>query len=189
MSILVALWDEIGRYVIASGGGAVVAIAIFKLLGQKWLDAKFEERLARYKHLQERELEQLRFQISALLDRATRLSGREFEVLPDLWSSLNEAYWKVMAVTAPLQTYPDLRRMSADPLEEFFVSSGLSPAEQREVRDNADRQGRFIELSKWRQLSEANAVRMVSSTSIAKHRIFLAPEIKELFVEIDELIF
>jgi hypothetical protein len=30
------------------------------VLGEKWLNAKFEERLAEYKHAQQKEIEQLR---------------------------------------------------------------------------------------------------------------------------------
>ena len=52
----------------------------------QWLDSKFAERLEAYKHQQQRELEQLRFQINALFDRVTKLHQREFQVLPDAYA-------------------------------------------------------------------------------------------------------
>jgi hypothetical protein len=52
------------------GGGAAVIAAIagfsywlFKLFSEKWLSAKFHERLENYKHQQQKELEELRFKI------------------------------------------------------------------------------------------------------------------------------
>jgi hypothetical protein len=61
---------------------------LFKVLGEKWLNAKFEERLAQYKHAQQKEIEQLRFRINSLMDRTTKLHQHEFDVLPEAWSRL-----------------------------------------------------------------------------------------------------
>ena len=72
--------DELLRaieLVVVAGGGLVgIAYAMFKRLGEKWLDAKFDERLAAYKHEQQKGLEQLRFKINTLLDRAIKLHHR-----------------------------------------------------------------------------------------------------------------
>lgn len=87
--MLEELLKAIGLLVVAAGGLTAIAYAIFKNLGEKWLDARFDERLAAYKHEQQKELEQVRFKITALLDRATKLHQREFEVLPEAWSLLN----------------------------------------------------------------------------------------------------
>jgi hypothetical protein len=38
----------IGGLIMAGGGGAAIAFALFKVFGEKWLNAKFEERLAEY---------------------------------------------------------------------------------------------------------------------------------------------
>jgi hypothetical protein len=55
---------------LVGGGAAIVASTValaywlFKLFSEKWLTAKFDERLAAYKHEQQKELEQLRYKIN-----------------------------------------------------------------------------------------------------------------------------
>jgi hypothetical protein len=77
----------IGALIVGSGTIGAIAFGLFKVLGEKWLNAKFEERLAEYKHAQQKEIEQLRFRINSLMDRTTKLHQHEFEVLPEAWGS------------------------------------------------------------------------------------------------------
>src|ERR1700674_4226477 len=90
--------------------GAVVGAAylFFKFLGEKWLTAKFDERLAAYKHAQQRELEELKGKINALMDRTTKLHQREFEVLPEVWGRLVEARGRIGLAISSFHQTPDL---------------------------------------------------------------------------------
>ena len=83
MELLDSVLKVIGFIVIAGGGLSLIVFHVFKYLGEKWLDSKFEERLQALKHEHGKELERLRFKISTALDRATKLHQREFDVLPD----------------------------------------------------------------------------------------------------------
>jgi hypothetical protein len=58
--IIQSILTAIGAVFAVGGGIAVVAYALLKFFGEKWLSAKFEERLAAYKHAQQKELEELR---------------------------------------------------------------------------------------------------------------------------------
>src|ERR1700730_12179125 len=107
----------IGAAVIGAGGIGLIVLQIFKRLGEKWLDIKFDERLQNLKHDQAQQIEQLRFKVSTLLDRATKLHQREFEVLPEAWSKLSDSFWAASALVASLQQRPDLNSMS-DPQRE-----------------------------------------------------------------------
>lgn len=64
------------------------------------MNTKFEQRLAAYKHEQQKELEQLKFAINAQMDRATKLHQKEFEVLPEASGKLMNAYGVIMSVIA-----------------------------------------------------------------------------------------
>jgi hypothetical protein len=75
----------IGNIVFAGAGGAAVVVGLLKLFGEKWLNTKFEERLATFKHEHQKEIEQLRLRINTLMDRTTKLHQREFDVLPEAW--------------------------------------------------------------------------------------------------------
>ena len=178
----------IGVVVLAGGGLVGIAYAIFKRLGERWLDAKFEERLAAYRHEQQKELEQLRFKINALLDRSTKLHQREFEVLPEAWSRLNDAYWKAIAFVSPLQQYPDLNRMTAEQLEEFLSNCSLNQWEKSELRGDGDRNAYYIKRLFWHRLADMRGVARESHIYLLKSGIFLPAEVRAKFGAIGTLI-
>lgn len=80
-----SLFALVGLVLGAGGGVAIVAYALLRFFGEKWMNAKFEERLAAFKHAQEKELEELRYKINALLDRTVKLHQKEFDVIPEAW--------------------------------------------------------------------------------------------------------
>jgi hypothetical protein len=91
---------------IAAGG----AYAAFQFLGQKWLEARFAERLEKFKHDQSQEIERLRYRINALMDRTSKLHQHEFEALPEIWERLTIALSASTNFTSRLQSYPALQK-------------------------------------------------------------------------------
>jgi hypothetical protein len=77
MDFLSNVLATIGAVVVGAGAVGAFAWWLFRLFSEKWLNAKFEERLAAYKHVQQKELEHLKFQINAQMDRATILQLME----------------------------------------------------------------------------------------------------------------
>ncbi|MEO8757649.1 MAG: hypothetical protein ABI398_07850 [Devosia sp.] len=71
----------------ALGGVSLVAVAywIFQTWGEKWLQSRFDRQLEDLRHQQAQEMEGLRYRIGQLLDRSTKLSEKEFEVVPEAW--------------------------------------------------------------------------------------------------------
>ena len=174
--------------VILGGGGAVgLAYWLFKVFGEKWLSAKFEERLAEFKHAQQKEIEQLRFKINALMDRTVKLHQREFDVLPEAWSRLNDAFSHVIGFSSRLQSYPDLNRFSADQLDEFLNNSRLQDWEKTELKAAKDRTQYFIKRIFWHRLSDARAACKEHHAYLKKSGIFILAETREKFYELDAL--
>jgi len=114
------VFAAIGYVVMVAGGGAAVAVGLFRAFGERWLNAIFEKQLAAYRHEQQKELEHLRYRINALMDRMTKVHQREFDVVPEAWSRLIDSYNQVTAFVASLQKYPDLDRMPQAHLDEFL---------------------------------------------------------------------
>jgi hypothetical protein len=187
-SIFGELFKAIGLVAGVGGGIAAISYAIFKRFGEKWLDAKFEERLAEYRHAQQKELERLRFQINALLDRATKLHQREFDVLPEAWAKLNDAFWQVSNLVSPGQSYPDLSQMSDAHFREFVAHCDLMEWEKNELLASADRQSYYVDHIYWHRLNSAKTYAKDSHVFLTKNGIFLPSEIKEQFVEVDTLV-
>jgi hypothetical protein len=179
----------IGAVVGIGGGVAVVAYALLRFLGEKWLNAKFEERLAAYRHAQQKELEELRFKINALMDRAIKLHQKEFEVLPEAWTKLIDAHGITIAVTSAFQQYADLDRMTEPQLEEFLEKSDLMNWQKDEIRRAAKKTDHFIKAIGWQRISEARNACRELHVYLKRNGIFLSEPTKSKFVELDRLIF
>ena len=99
----------LGAVGITLSATTLAAYGLFKGLGQKWIEGKLEHQLEAYRSEQSRELERLRYKINGVLDRTVRLNTREFEVLPDLWAKLLDAYDVSGGFAAPFQqNVPDV---------------------------------------------------------------------------------
>lgn len=178
----------IGAVVI--GGGALVTVVwqAFKHLSVKWLDARFDERLQKLRHDHNQEIEHLRFRISALLDRATKLHEREFEVLPKAWAKLNEAYWYVSAFVSSMQSYPDLDRMSEAQLNEFIDSCPLHGWQRAEVIRAEEKTKLYQRHIFWHKLGEAQSKARDSHVYTAKNGIFVKQDIREKISKLNDLV-
>jgi hypothetical protein len=169
--------------------GFVVGLAVllsyflFKTLGSKWLETKFQERLERFRHAQNRELEELRLKINTLFDRTTRLHQREFEVMPEAWAKLNDAFYKTMALVSPFQQYPDLAHMSTEHFSEFVDSCHLGSWEKNELKGLSvqERNSYYIDHVYWPRLVDTRNIVRDAHVYLMKNGIFLRPEIKDRF--------
>ncbi len=123
MDIVQKLLSFFGLAAISLGGVAAFAYWLFKLFSDKWLTAKFSQQLEKNKHDQQKELEDLRFEFNKLMDRTVKLHQREFDVLPEAWALLVEAYGITMAVTSSMQQYADVERMNEIQLDAFLGDS------------------------------------------------------------------
>jgi len=177
----------IGTIVVAGGGLTALAYGLFRLFGERWLNTKFEERLASYKHAQQRELEHLRLEINSLLDRTTKLHQREFEVLPQAWSLFNDAYFQIKGMMG-FKSHPDLNRMSDTQLDEFLNGALLADWQKNEIRAAKDKTSRYIDFSGWQDVSASYKAYGEWQIFFLKNGIFMTDEIKKGFFELDRLI-
>ncbi len=178
----------VGALVVAGGSLSLIVYQVFKHLAAKWLDAKFEERLQTLKHQHDKEIEELRFKISALLDRATKLHQREFEVLPEAWSKLNDAFWTVQSFVSPMQSYPDIDRMSKPQQDEFISSCRLLDWQKAELREAEDKNKLYQEQIFWHNLNDARAKARDAYTYVIKNGIFVSDDIRTKFAAIHDLV-
>lgn len=175
----------------ALGGGVLVTVVYqaFKHFAAKWLDARFDERLQSLKHGHDQEIESLRFRIASLLDRTVKLHQREFDVLPEAWGKLNDAYWYVKSFISPMQSYPDLDAMGPLQLEEFIASCTLLEWQKVEIRQTSkERTALYIKQIFWHKLAEAQNQCRDGYTYLMKNGIFIDREIYKQLLEIHDLV-
>lgn len=186
--------QQIAAWIVALllGGGTVTAFAfwLFKLFGDKWLTNKFAERLEAFKHDQQKEIEHLRFEISKLFDRTTKLHQREFEVVPKAWDHLADSYHEVRGVIASFRTYPDFERMSDEHTEEFLASSSLEKWQQDELRKkpHKERNNYYQDAIAWQDIARAKKTCRKSARYLLKNGIFMPPDLKNKFEKLGDLI-
>jgi hypothetical protein len=179
----------VGALTIAGGGLSVMVYTAFKYLGEKWLTATFDQRLAAYKHAQEQELEQLKFKISTLMDRTVKLHQREFEVLPELWGRLIEAHGVVVPTISPFQQYPDLDGMNEAQLDEFLQSSTLLIWQQDELKRQTGKVKYYSKAIFWDRLRRAREASREFHVYMLKNGIFVPAPMKSQFTEMDKIMY
>jgi hypothetical protein len=158
---------------------ATAAYGAFRFLGKKWLDARFAERLERFKHDQNQEIERLRYRINALMDRTTKLHQHEFEVLPEVWGKMSIAFAASTTFTSRMTSYPDLNTMSAGQYAEFLDSSDLLPWQKDELRTTGDRNAHYQEIIFWHRLDRVTSLHSDFHNYFISKGIFIQPELKE----------
>jgi hypothetical protein len=169
---------------------ATAAYGAFKFFGKKWIDARFAERLEKFRHDQNQEIERLRYRINALMDRTAKLHQNEFEVLPEIWNKLSITLADTLSLTSPLQSYADLSNMGAAEFSEFLGNSALAEWEKDTLRQaTKDRNQSYQKMIVWHQLFRVkNSYREFHNYFVSKG-IFIQLELKDKIRILSDLIY
>ncbi|WOJ89334.1 hypothetical protein RZS28_16280 [Methylocapsa polymorpha] len=189
------IWSSLQSLLAVFGGGVVVICAIvgagygiFRMLGEKWLDARFADRREALKHEQQKELEALRIHIARLIDRAAKLNQREFDVIPQAWAHLNDAFSRTDSIMRTLRVEPDPDKMSAGHLEEFIARSKLAEWEKAELKKSEEKTKYYREQIFWHHLWETQEYATNLSAYVRKNCILIPKEIRASFILLNEMI-
>lgn len=187
-SVVGPILTYLSAAILAVGGFGAIIYWLFKLLAAKWLDAKFAERLSAYKHTQQKELEQLKFEISALLGRTVKLHQREFDVLPEAWGLLTDAFTITRPVALGAVFSPDIRKMTGEQFEDFLEKIPLASWQKNELRAATDPARYYLDAISWHDLNRAQTSCGEFHVYLLKNGIFIPPDIKKKFSELDDLL-
>ncbi|MBR0882718.1 MULTISPECIES: hypothetical protein [Bradyrhizobium] len=187
MDMLSTLFALVGYVVVGVGAVGAFVWWLFRTFSEKWLNAKFEERLAAYKHEQQKELEHLKFEINAQMDRATKLHQKEFEALPEAWARLMDAHGMTVSLVSRYQSHPDLNRMRPDQLEDFIVHSKLAEWQRQLVRDADDKTNAYRNQIEPFKIARTRKASRKFYLYFRKNGIFIREPIKQKFEALDQL--
>jgi hypothetical protein len=180
--------ELVGYAVVGAGAVVTFAFQLFKRYGEKWLEARFDERLQNLRHAQAQEIEGLRFKVSTLLDRATKLHQREFEVLPEAWAKLSDAYWSATALVAPFRETYNLSSMSEPQLEALIAKSRFQDWQKDEIRAASDVSKKYNEIHELYNLADAKKACTDSSRYLGVQGIFVESELRKKMDRLNQLI-
>ncbi len=189
MEILSSLLQIIGAIIVSAGVIVGSAYWLFKLLAEKWLNAKFAERLEDYRHAQKKELENVRFEINKLMDRTVKLHQREYDALPEAWSLLVKANGITKAAISPLQHYADVQRMNDAQLDVFLSESSLPKWEKSALKAATNKNQYYMNAQSWYMSTNALDAAQEFHVFRLKNGIFMLPEIHEKLELMDDLMF
>jgi hypothetical protein len=180
----------IGAFITAGGTIVLLAFGVFKKFGENWLNAKFNERLEAFRHVQQKELEELRFRINSLFDRKTKLHQKEYEVIPGAWARIADAHGVVTAFTSFLQSYADVGRMTDSQLEEFLSDSKLLNWQRSELKaaDRKDRNKYYQDVLFYHTFGDCRRKCRKSYVYLQRNGIFMPRELLEKFRKFDGMV-
>lgn len=171
------------------GGSAAVAYLLFQWLGKSWIENTFAQRLDQLRHQQALELQRLRVEIDAMLSGALKLQEKEFSVLPEAWTKLDNALGVVKGLVMPFQESPDVNRMSNLELSEFLAATSFSKLHKEEIHRSHDRQQSYQDILFWHRLHNVKQTFMELQNYVARNGIFLTPDIESKFKKIADIVY
>lgn len=178
----------LGEIVAYGGGSVAIAYLAFQKFGEKWIENKFNKSLEDYKHRQNLEIQRLRVEIDSMLNRVLKIQEKEFEVLPEAWSKLDEVYVKIMGLVSPLQRHPNLDRMSESEIEELLSRTDFLESQKNKILISSDKLNTYSEIIFRNQLSAVYGAIGEFQKYVARNGIFLPPILKENFGNLSKLL-
>jgi hypothetical protein len=164
---------------------AAFSYALFRLFATKWIETRFSERLEAFRHEQAKELEHLRFRISAQLDRINKLHQQELEALPQLWALANKAYAHAFLLASRFGFYPELEHVGDVAFLEQIETSKLSKSQKTELKmaDRKERTSLYRRFCEHSALLDAEAAMRECNVFFTSNMIFFSNEISGKMAE------
>ena len=189
------IWSNAQALLALFGGGVVVIGAIvaatyglFKIFGEKWLDSRFAERREALRHEQQKELEALRIPYARLVDRATKLNQREFDVIPEAWARLCEAYERTRSLVATLQWSIEFNNMTSEQRDEFIDRCKLEKWEKKELASVENKTDYYGKRIFWHKLDETQKYVSELHMYVRKNGVLMPIDIRKQFEKLYQLI-
>jgi len=168
------------QLVIYGGGGVAIGYAVFRFLGEKWIENKFSQNLKKLEHDQNVVVARLKVEIESMLSGALKFQEREFVVLPETWGRLDAAFSHISWLVSPIQQLVDVGRLSDVQLGEYLATKTWPESQKQEVRDASPRERTkvFEDISFRYKLSEVKRTFHEYQAYIASNLIFYPAEMK-----------
>jgi hypothetical protein len=178
------------RYSVLSVGIVGLAWGAFRFLGRRWIEQQFARQMEAFKHARNRELEQLRGEVGALLDRTQKLHGKQFEVLPKAWVKLHDAFNAGEIAASPGWRTLDVSMLGEVALTELLKDAPFAEFQRQEVLSlqGHQRQTKYDGLRRRYEIQGHRNTSVSAHKYIARNGIFIEPTLRAKMSELDDLI-
>lgn len=171
----------LAQFGITAVSAAALAYGLFQWFGKHWLEGQFSKRLEEFKHAKNREIEELRGTINALLDRTVKLQSKEFEVLPLIWEKLHDSYAAASVVASRGQMYAEVTWLGDEQLELMFDKLEVEEPDRAAIRaekKGMDRQAAFNRLMDGIRMASAYRHQADVLGYVNRSGIFVHPDLR-----------
>jgi hypothetical protein len=132
-----------------------------------------------------KKLKKFEYDLNSLFNRVTKIHEKEFEVLPEAWSKIQDALGHISSLVAMLKTWPDLDRMNEIELEEFIDQSKLRKSEKEKLRSSPKKLDYYTKTIFWHNLQETHRAFEDFHNYIVHNQVFLSSDLQEQFEKLD----
>lgn len=164
------------------------SVAALRWLAKRYVDHRLEKELQAFRHEHDKELERLKFEITSLFSRVSKIHEKEFEILPEAWFRLQKALGAAAHLASALIKYPKLDEMSQAHFEAFVESADLLEFQKAELRKADNRVQYYLEQVFWRDFGRAETAHAELHNYLADQRIFLTKNLHGRFLELAQAI-
>ena len=163
---------------------AIVAIpvffALFKFFGKKWLENRFSKDLEAFKA-------QTLHEYSFLLTYKTKFLEKEYDVLSDLWRKLSDAYNKLdLSLAGAPPPTEVFQNYDEEDLQEFCAKMKFNHFEKKYFFQNDNKKNAVFRIIQDRENLETGKSIKNYKKSFEENRIFISPDIKQKFLNLDK---
>lgn len=183
-----AIVAALAKYVAAGGGIVAISFSVFKVLGTKWLDNKFSERLQHLKWEQDQAIRHVQSTIDREIHRAKKLYDNEFNALSECWRLLRRAF-DLSAGTIASWTY-QVDRYTDEELDRLLSKQEMEEWEQKHLKSltGKDRLNYYERWSESRRYREIHAAWREFRLHLDTNSIFFPEGLAEKISVIDKMI-
>lgn len=193
-----AAFIEYGWMGLVAVGLVLAAFFVIRYVLFKWMDNRFQQSLEAYKiqaqatteqqkHDLQKILEDKKYDINSRFDRTTRINQLEFQMLPDLWSHLNDAIIKTQSLSG-IRQYPDVSRLSEEKLKRHLVQMKFTDNQIETVVESNDKDKSYRAIIDAIDHGEAAESFNRFAITMRKSAIFIQPDLFVSFKEFEDIV-
>jgi hypothetical protein len=168
------------------GGSAAVAYLIFRFLGEKWIENKFERQLEADRHVHAKELQDLKKNLDSELNRALKIQEKEFDVLSESWEKLKIAENSMGVAFSMIREGINLDAMSEKEIESLLSNFGMMETHKKQIKESENKSKLYSQIIVRYELSDALKTFHDFLSYVRKNSIFIRPHLEALFLQIEE---
>ncbi|MCJ2129238.1 hypothetical protein [Methylobacterium sp. E-045] len=181
-------------WVVYGGAGVLAFIAIalityaIKSIGWRFVSNVFDKKLEQFKFQQLQEMELIKHNFTKSMDRRMKINQIEYEVLPEAWRLLSQAYSGSVRTILGSTSIFMLNHLTWAQSEKALLADGFTSDELDDIKRSEDMDATYRKYVSIKDYNVSVEPRVQYSRYIRQNGIFISPELKSQFHVISELI-